>query len=296
MCMQTTGVTKVQNSPGAQSFREACSGAVELSVRRRAAKDAAEYVNPGEKLPTVDHRFREPRVRGGDSSAPSPRSPSASRPSPAGGGEGEWSDELADALTRKFVIKIRQERTARLAGRIAEADFYLRQISFFEVALELSTGDAIGALAGLRKDGVSSLLIADTEATRMLDQTRRKAWLELELERMAAARGEAASPSGDWTKGEDWDGDDDVDIFPPHLLDVHDAPPGQGFRSESMPFPPYPSPAEGYDWAQWGDMGDEERARAYQEQFARAAAEEQVKWEAEIWAVTRGMAAGDPYP
>jgi hypothetical protein len=26
MCMQTTGLTKVQNSPAAQSFREACSG------------------------------------------------------------------------------------------------------------------------------------------------------------------------------------------------------------------------------------------------------------------------------
>src|SRR5437764_2726703 len=77
MCMQATGMTKLQNSPGAQSFREAFGAAVELSVRRRAEKDAAEYVNSGEKLATVDHRFREPRVRGGDSDAPSPR------PSPA---------------------------------------------------------------------------------------------------------------------------------------------------------------------------------------------------------------------
>src|SRR3954447_25952904 len=82
MCMQATGMTKVQNSPGAQSFREAFGAAVELSMRRRAEKDAEDYVNPGEKLSTVDHRFKEPRVRGGDSGAPSPR------PSPAGG-EGE---------------------------------------------------------------------------------------------------------------------------------------------------------------------------------------------------------------
>src|SRR5207237_6707309 len=99
------------------------------------------------------------------------------------GASGAAKGELADALRRMFVIKIRQERNARLAGRIAEADFYLRQISFFEVALDLSTGDAIGQLAMLRKDGVSLMLIADTEATRMLDRTRRKAWIELALER-----------------------------------------------------------------------------------------------------------------
>ena len=318
MCMQATGMTKVQNSPGAQSFRDAFNGAVELSMRRRAEKDAAEYVNPGEKLPTVDHRFREPRVRGADSGAPSPRSPSASRPSPARGeGGSEAKGELADALRRMFVIKIRQERNARLAGRIAEADFYLRQISFFEVALDLSTGDAIGQLAMLRKDGVSLMLIADTEATRMLDRTRRKAWIELALERGDAdgrppQPGEAPSPQPSSAhlspgqaarfgpaRGEGEgaaDAEDEYDIFPEHLVDEHDAEPAHGLRSEPMPFSPYPSPAEGYDWEQWGDMGDEERVRAYHAQFNRAAAEEQVKWEAEMWAVARGTAAGgDPY-
>src|SRR5436309_5068073 len=91
MCMQATGMTKVQNSPGAQSFREACSAAVELSMRRRAEKDAADYVNPGEKLPTVDHRFREPRVRGGACSAPS-------RDGGGEGAAGAVTGELADAL------------------------------------------------------------------------------------------------------------------------------------------------------------------------------------------------------
>src|SRR3954447_1267559 len=59
MCMQATGMTKVQNSPGAQSFREAFNGAVELSMRRREAKDAAEYVNP--RREAVD---RGPPVQG----------------------------------------------------------------------------------------------------------------------------------------------------------------------------------------------------------------------------------------
>ena len=89
---------------------------------------------------------------------------------------------------------------------------------------------------------------------------------------------------------------DDYDIFPEHLVDEHDAEPAHGLRSEPMPFSPYPSPAEGYDWEQWGDMGDEERLRAYHAQFNRAAAEEQVKWEAEMWTIARGTAAGDdPY-
>jgi hypothetical protein len=202
------------------------------------------------------------------------------------------------------VIKIRQERTARLAGRIAEADFYLRQISFFEVALDLSTGDAIGQLAMLRKDGVSLMLIADTEATRMLDRTRRKAWIELALERGDAEgsppeAGEGTDPlhhpAGGPPPPQMRGRNDEYDIFPGHLVDEHDAEPAHGLRSEPMPFSPYPSPAEGYDWEQWGDMGDEERVRAYHAQFNRAAAEEQVKWEAEMWAVARGTAAGDPY-
>src|SRR3954447_23813974 len=109
MCMQATGMTKVQNSPGAQSFREAFNGAVALSMRRRAEKDAEEYVNPGEKLPTVDHRFREARVRGG---APS-RRPSYAGEDPWGedGGCAHCGDEYAGERRR---LREHQERLVRV--------------------------------------------------------------------------------------------------------------------------------------------------------------------------------------
>jgi len=60
MGMHTTGMTKVQNSPGSKGFRAAWEGAVALARKRREEKAAAEFVRPGTKLPTIDHRRKHP--------------------------------------------------------------------------------------------------------------------------------------------------------------------------------------------------------------------------------------------
>ena len=158
--------------------------------------------------------------------------------------------ELIEALFKKFVIKIRQERRARLAGHIAEADFYLRQISFFEVALELASEDALQAFAELRRDGFDLIDIAQTAGTAILDRVRLKAWAELELERRAEARRQSAprfEAEGESAQVED---DDDLfalDLFPAHLLSDErpSTGPGPSVRTEPLPDYHLTHPAEG---------------------------------------------------
>jgi len=181
--------------------------------------------------------------------------------------------ELTDALFAKFILKLRSERKARLAGRIAEADFYLRQISFFEVALELVNEDTFIAFQDLRRGDFHLVDIAETDGTRCLDRLRRRTWLELELERL---------PDSDDEPGEGPHDPLALDLFPSHTLKNHG-----GFSTQpSWNHGPYAHPAEGHDAASWAGLDQHERRDAYEAQHARAAAEEQVKWEAEMlhWA------------
>jgi hypothetical protein len=92
MGMHRTGLTKLQNSPGAKSFRDAWDGAVALARRRRAERAAAESVKPRTKLPTIDHRFRHPHPD------PLPHAGEGGGAAAEGGGQvlneyGEWEDE-----------------------------------------------------------------------------------------------------------------------------------------------------------------------------------------------------------
>lgn len=298
MRKQLSGLEGVYRSEGAEGFRAAWDGVAELVRRREERRLAALGAEPVEEPP--HRRIKMDPHRAGNGSWPD--EPGFRHPLPGGEGAGWTADpgpsfELVETLHRKFVIKLRQERQARLAGRIAEADFYLRQISFFEVALELSTGSAIDALANLRRDGVSLFDIAETAATRLLDRTRRKAWIELELERRRlappASAGDGGTHASAWEgEGADDENPDDLDIFAPHLLSGHG-----NLRTEPLPaHGPFAHPAEGYDPDDWTRFDPAERRRAYDEQFARAAAEEQVKWEAEMLAIVRCVKeTGNPW-
>ena len=48
------------------------------------------------------------------------------------------SGVLFDALIAPYLAKIGAERRARVAGRIVDADFLLRQVTVFEIALDLA--------------------------------------------------------------------------------------------------------------------------------------------------------------
>jgi hypothetical protein len=160
-----TGVMKLYRSPLSASFRASWHGAVDLAKRRQAERAPLEYVSPGARPPTIDYRRKF-----------------AALPAPVGGdgGDGPSEEDTHEALgldlLMKFARKLKQERTARLAGRIVEADFYLRQITFLEVAIELATGDLFQALAGLRRGGHELIDIADTPVSRILDNVRRTFW------------------------------------------------------------------------------------------------------------------------
>ena len=94
--------------------------------------------------------------------------------------DGEQKLQLMESLFYKWLGKVEQERTARLKGEVVAADFYLRQITFFEVCFDLmSEGlaeDAISLMSQFRRGGLSIVQIAATPFSQILDQKRRELW------------------------------------------------------------------------------------------------------------------------
>ena len=98
--------------------------------------------------------------------------------------EEEYDDDqklgMIEHLLAKWLGKVEAERTARLNGEVVAADFYLRQITMFEIAFELMT-ESTGRnpwemLNQLRRDGHSLYQIAATPFSQMLDDKRRALW------------------------------------------------------------------------------------------------------------------------
>jgi hypothetical protein len=87
--------------------------------------------------------------------------------------------ELLDVIAGKYMIKLGAERRARLEGRIAEADFYLRQITCLEVSLDMVSGDGMKILRDYRCRGHDLLTIAETPMSQLLDAARRDHWREM---------------------------------------------------------------------------------------------------------------------
>jgi hypothetical protein len=113
--------------------------------------------------------------------------------------------ELTGEIIAKYLLKLQAERRCRLEGRIAEADFYLRQITVLEVALDTVSGQGMALLRDIRLGGHDLLRLAETEMSRRLDEARRAHW---------QACGDPPRPE-----------------YPPrHLLVEHD-----GFATEPLP-------------------------------------------------------------
>jgi hypothetical protein len=101
-------------------------------------------------------------------------------------GEGEATRDIADgqlaaivAIVQKYRLKLEAERRCRLEGRIAEADFYLRQITMLEVALDVVGGDGMAVLKRARLGDHGLLTIAETPMSIMLGGVRRKYWEDM---------------------------------------------------------------------------------------------------------------------
>ena len=82
------------------------------------------------------------------------------------------------SIANKYLIKIDQERKARLDGRIVEADFTLRQMTWLEVALDMTSGDGLKFLRDFREGGHGLIDMAETPMSRLLGEMRRKKWAE----------------------------------------------------------------------------------------------------------------------
>ena len=110
--MYRSGIDKVYKSAGAESFRDAWAGAVELAERRRASKVAAGHANvAGLTMPFVDNRRKHPPAAGNGGPLPG-QVPNE---------YGEWEDEdsiqrRADDARDGISNRLLQSRRLFLAG------------------------------------------------------------------------------------------------------------------------------------------------------------------------------------
>jgi len=145
------GAYELCKRAGADGFKQAWDSALALYHRR----------NPRRIPPLVD------------AASTAPPAPDAADPKR----EQADRDEFVETILMKYWLKLEQERIARLAGRIIEADYYVRQLTWFEVMLDLC-GKGPELLKGLKRGGHRVLEIVATPISLLLDDVRRASWAE----------------------------------------------------------------------------------------------------------------------
>lgn len=153
-----SGAYKVRTSAGAEGFADAWDGALAIYHRRNPKPQRTGRLSRGEMLARP---------------AAAPPSEPARDPDDEERQALEWVDEMFTRYGRKLA----SERDARLAGRIAEADFYVRQLSFIELVLDLG-GHAHRIMNGLKRRDLGVISIVATPMTVLLDRLRRDYWAE----------------------------------------------------------------------------------------------------------------------
>ena len=227
------GAEKLYKAEGADSFRAAWDRAIEIAEERIAAERAAERAQwSGVRPPGgVDRRRPGPPPRHAE---PEWEPEQDAEDDPVG------AQAWLDGLLTKYWHKVVAERKARLNGEIAAADFYLRQMTAIEIAVDLASSDgrALEQFQRLRRDDHHLTEIAETPFSRILDEMRRHVW---------RAMGEPERPAPP----------------PRHLLVEHD-----GFSTEPLEF------------TRGGiDLSHEEQLAVFKQAHERAALE-QAEWEA----------------
>lgn len=155
---------------GAEGFSAAWDKALKIAQQRQSDRlrdQMSELARRSAPPEAASLRGREEGADNQDSSAADPDADAD-------------HEALAQSLFGQYLMKVQQERQARLAGRVVEADFTLRQLTMLEVAIDLAQEhrgvDTWTWLAGLRRDGRNLLDIARTPFSRFLDEARRMAW------------------------------------------------------------------------------------------------------------------------
>ncbi|WP_324751181.1 hypothetical protein SH591_07485 [Sphingomonas sp. LY54] len=182
------GVTQLLAAPGNEGFcaayREAMAIAADERSRRlveglgAVAAEQAGWRPPD--APWSNARTRNPPLpfQGRGTARSVVESPAVEGPSdPRTPDDERWL--WLDRLVRTYRIKLEQERTARLAGQIVAADFYLRQLTYVEVLIDLAGTDGFRILTEHRERGTPLIAMAETPMSRLLDEARRAKWAEL---------------------------------------------------------------------------------------------------------------------
>ncbi|HTU10151.1 MAG TPA: hypothetical protein VMG08_04560 [Allosphingosinicella sp.] len=117
----------------------------------------------------------------------SPREPGAPprlawvTPAPAEPTDAELADHwdtFRNGILKTYAMKLCQEREARLRGCIVEADFYVRQLCWFDVLLDLGElGEkAVAMMRSLKRGDLDAHQIVATPVSLLLDHVRRSVW------------------------------------------------------------------------------------------------------------------------
>ena len=159
-----SGAWNVRNSAGGEGFSQAWDAALDLfHARRRAGKLAELRADPPGERHTARHarEAREARAfRGKDPEL-----------------EEEEKAGLLGEILKRYLVKLKAERTARLDGRIVEADFYVRQLSVIELILDIG-GRTQELLAMLDQPDFHLVQVSATPGSTLLEKIRRKYWSE----------------------------------------------------------------------------------------------------------------------
>jgi hypothetical protein len=160
-----SGAYTVRTSAGGEGFAEAWDKALALHHRRNPRPLPKGRPSRGEIL------------AGSGRSWPARAAPPAPEPVDPEAEERE-RQELFTELFERYRRKLAAERKARLAGRIVEADFYVRQLTVLELALD-GAGDVKALIALLSSgDPARALDIVATPMSLFLDKHRRDIWRE----------------------------------------------------------------------------------------------------------------------
>jgi hypothetical protein len=168
------GVEQLKNAKANEGFMAAHARAIAMAAddkSRRLAAGVHAVTAPSANWRPPDPAWANAATRG--------HRPLARAALPA---EDKMTDEqkLAwiEKLVCKYLLKVRHERKARLAGRVVEADFYVRQLTYIEVSLDLIGTDGFEVFRNFRAGNHHILEIAETPFSRILGEARRAAWTE----------------------------------------------------------------------------------------------------------------------
>ena len=161
-----SGAKQLRREDACGEFTAAWRGALAL-FRRRNPKPTP---HGGSARPLWGRPGPEPEAAWG---GPPPAEPSRAE------ADAHWQ-VFCDKILKTYLMKVQQEREARLAGCIVEADFYVRQLTWLEVALDLgSLGQkAVELMRSLKRGDLDSLDIVATPVSLLLDHCRRSLWVQ----------------------------------------------------------------------------------------------------------------------